>query len=266
MKKVNVLGFGIMGTQISALLQLLGYNVTVFGRQAWAEQKLHYERDLKLLRRGFTPNETIVDIRYVNEIGTLEPVMTIETLAEDLAIKKAVLGRLPFDVGKVDFFTNTSSYSPSEIHPSAHGLHFFNPIFALHFAEVTCDTSILSESGRAFLDKLRSAGFELVKTGGNRGYIGNTILFQEIASAFKLVDNYGYKSRDIDSVLLRMGHVASLFDIVDLVGIDVTKAILLNLKEVDPSINVSPLLSRAIDRGILGKKNKTTIRALIDES
>lgn len=262
--RANILGFGVMGRQISGLLQILGYEVFAWSRQMTSEKQRIYEKDLKLLRRTLSVKDILGSVVYVEDINQLEPCTTIEVLCENLGIKTSVLTHLRYGFDKVDLFTNTSSYSPKEISPLAHGLHFLNPIYALKFAEVTFDFSELKTEGQQFMRDLQSLGFALTRVTDNRGYIGNYVLFHEISAALRLVELYGYKSRTIDQVLSHMGRPISLFDIVDLVGIDVTKSIINNLREVDPSIYLSALLDEAIKKNVFGRKNRTSIRDVID--
>ena len=263
-KKINVLGLGVMGTQISSLLRLMGWQVFAWNRNLREEHRTRHERAVRLMGRmmGFTqaPGEIV----FVPEIKDLGKNLTIENLPEDLNVKREILNLLPYDWEGADLVTNSSSYEPREVHPKAHGLHFFNPLHVLKFIELAPGPSPLTPEGAALVDSLRSAGFEIIEAYGNRGYIGNYILFHEIASALKLAELHQYKSGTIDRVLSHMGRSTSLFDIIDMVGVDVTRSILINLREKDPSIYVPPLLDLAVSKGILGKKNKTSIRTLTD--
>jgi 3-hydroxyacyl-CoA dehydrogenase len=263
--KVNILGYGVMGRQIAALLQLLGFSVDVWTRSPGADPKRASQLALKLARRtlalaeGPEPGE----INFNVEIGSLEPACTIETLAENLQVKTAVLEQLPYDIRTIDFFTNTSSIQPHRVAPSAIGLHFFNPIFAIRLIELAGDPAAIKADGGLVIEALRKSGFTVVETHTNAGYIGNFILFQQISAALKLVDQFGYAPDQIDTVMNHLGASASLFDVIDLIGVDVTRAILLNLKDVDSSFHLSPSIEEAVQNNILGAKNKTSYRKFL---
>ena len=115
------------------------------------------------------------------------------------------------------------------------------------------------------MQSLTDNDFTLVQVKENRGYIGNFLLFSEIASTLKLVDEFGYTTHAIDQVRHCMGHEVSIFSIIDLIGIDTTKRILDNLHETDSGIYVSPVLEKALHRGIYGRKNGTSILEVINE-
>ena len=262
--KINVLGFGVMGRQISSLLQALGHEVFVWNRAFCEDRKLSYEKQLKSLTRCLSLQTISGSVTYTNQISDLKPQMTIEVLIEELEIKKKILSLLPYSASDVELFTNTSSYSPGEIHASAVGLHFFNPIQRIKFVELTRNPAELSGNAQELIGQIQSLGYDIIQTSENRGYLGNQILFREISNVLKLVDFYGYKSHTIDKVLSHTGRAVSLFDVIDLVGVFVVKRIIENIKEIDPSVYMSPLLDTAIKNNILGKKNNTSIREVID--
>jgi 3-hydroxyacyl-CoA dehydrogenase len=137
-------------------------------------------------------------------------------------------------------------------------------VHALRFAEFAAPPGTRTPGMEDLLRRLDGLGFALIEADFNRGYIGNYILFREIAAALQLIDRHHYTSRAIDEVLKRMGRPVSLFEIIDLVGVDVTLRIIQNLRGEDPSIHLSPLLQRAVSEGILGRKNQTSLRTLVD--
>ena len=62
---------------------------------------------------------------YVENFWELEENLTIETVTEDLRIKKEVISKLSF---KDNIFSNTSSIKLSQIGENINGFHFMNPI------------------------------------------------------------------------------------------------------------------------------------------
>ena len=264
---VNILGFGVMGRQIASLCVLMGVNVFLWNRSDSPVKQALYAKQVKRDRRLFKEScKGEGRFTPVSALSGLEDRMTIEVLVEDIHVKKAIVSELGFGFERIPLVTNSSSYSPVEIDPDAIGIHFFNPICTLRFVEFSADGSHLTSEVEEFLSLLRAFDFEIVTTSNNRGYIGNFLLFNEISNALKLIDRYGYRSRTIDAVLRHMGREVSIFDIIDRVGIDVTRRILENLREIDRSIEVSPLLLAAISKNIYGKKNKTSIRQVIDSN
>ena len=56
-----------------------------------------------------------------------------------------------------------------------------------------------------------------------------------------------------------------IFSILDLIGLDIAQYIFHNLHEEDNSIYKPKCIDDAINVGILGKKNKTSILSIVDE-
>lgn len=259
MKSINIIGFGTMGIQLAAFFYVIGYKVTVFNR-AFSDEKLkRLQIAKKVLGKNIDCVEEKTEIVFLDQVGLLTPGITIEALAEDLGIKQSVLNDLPFKLQTLGLFTNSSSFSPDEIHKEAHALHFFNPIHSVKLVETTCPLSSLP----LFRD-IQEAGMTVVHTKMNRGYIANYVLFREIAASLMLVEKFDYDTKTIDLVLKSLGRQSSVFDVIDFVGVDVTKSIIENLYETDPSITVPPVLNLALASGILGRKNKTSIRSILD--
>lgn len=264
--KFNVLGFGVMGRQIAALLQMLGHDVTVWNREISESRMERYHSERRVLMRKLGRSELTGTFRPEPVLDRLPAGLTIEVLAEELCVKQKILSGLPYAIEPMTLFTNSSSLLPNEIHPQAHALHFFNPIHALRLVETTLPPNEVDGEVKQLLDGLQNLGIAVVRTNANRGFVGNYILFREISSALKLIDQYRYTTKTIDTVMNGIGRATSLFEVIDCVGIDVVKHILENLHHDDSSIYISPLLQKALELNILGRKNKTTIRTLIDHN
>lgn len=255
--QINVLGYGLMAKQIAALLSLGGYKVYV-----WNHKKIdlsEIDRQMRVLRK-LTGLEKKGEIVFVEKIEDLEDYLTIESVIEDINVKKDIYKILS---GKITnaYCTNTSSVAPGEIGSEVHGLHFFNPItikFVEYFEATTPSNDLLE-----LLKFLELSDFEVLPVHDHRGYLGNNILFNEISTAFKLVEKYNYSVMSVSKFYDKFYNGRDLFNIVDLIGIDVVRSILRNLKDVDDTIYIPECLSVAISNGVLGKKNKTSIKQVL---
>lgn len=259
MKIINILGFGTMGIQLAAFFHVIGYKVTVWNRSFPDAKMKRFSIEKKTIEKKIKYEIEKQEIIFLDQIDLLPPAITIEALAEDLIKKKSVIGNLAYDVAEYSLFTNSSSFSPKEVHKDAHGLHFFNPIYAVKLVEATCTTICTT-----LLRDIQEAGMLVIQTKENRGYIANYVLFQEIAASLMLVEKFGYDTKTIDLVLEAMGRQSSIFDVIDFVGVDITKNILENMHATDIAITVPSVLNSALACGILGRKNRTSIRSLLD--
>jgi|GEM_PF-1718174 len=253
--QINILGMGVMGSQIAALVALSGCRVNLWSRRAGAQVTL-INREMRLLRRFLTTvPETAGELAVYEEIEQLPDCLTIETVTEDLDAKKAVIARLRTTHHAL-LFSNSSSYRPDELGPDVRALHFFNPISHMKLIEYI-DPDQLSAL-QPFRDFVLANGFTLVPVHPNRGYIGNFMLFSEISAFFRLLELWHYDEAELKAVCACLGH-RNAFEVVDFIGVDVCLRILENLQEGEAGLYVPELLRRAVRAGILGKKNNTSL-------
>ncbi|EAJ1260212.1 hypothetical protein CNS04_09090, partial [Campylobacter jejuni] len=111
MKEINIIDFGLMGKQISALFYLLGYEIGVYNKS-----KLNiyeFEKQIKLLQRKIDfSNFNAGKINIYQHIEDLKNSLTIESLNEDLNLKKEIMQILR-DNNIV--FSNSSSLSMDDL-------------------------------------------------------------------------------------------------------------------------------------------------------
>ena len=266
LKSINILGLGKMGEQISALLFLLGYDIFVCTSKNQENAKNNIEKNIKLLRRsGINSESSSASINILDNIHECKPNLTIECLPEDLEIKKTVINDLLHKSKGFTLVTNTSSIPPGEIHEDLIGLHFFNPIAKLRFFEFYSPHNTLSNQICQLLTDLASAGFTQINVQANGGYIANFFIFREISSLFEIYENYSYNIEDINLVLSCLNKNISFencIQLLDLIGIDVANQIFNNFSRIYKMYHPR-ILIEAEEKGILGKKNKTSIRALL---
>ncbi|EAM0891343.1 3-hydroxyacyl-CoA dehydrogenase [Campylobacter coli] len=87
MKEINIIDFGLMGKQISALFYLLGYEIGVYNKSKLNIYK--FEKQIELLQRKIDfSNFNAGKINIYQHIEDLKNSLTIESLNEDLNLKK----------------------------------------------------------------------------------------------------------------------------------------------------------------------------------
>jgi 3-hydroxyacyl-CoA dehydrogenase len=262
MLEVNILGYGQMGRQIASLLCLLGCDVVVWNRTMPEESSVL--RQLKLASKllGIPMNES--SIRVVSSIDEVNKrALTIEAVAENIDVKRDIFNHCSTSL-LGGYYTNSSSYSPAEIGEEVGGLHFFNPI-ALRLVEYCRPASLKNDGIDNLLALLERQGFNVVNVQPNRGYLANSLLFREIANVFFMMEQCRYSVSAIESVYKALHKDRHIFDIIDLVGVDTTYAILESLKVQDSAVYLPVSLKSAIENNVLGKKNKTSILKFLEE-
>ena len=257
---IIILGSGIMGRQISALMSLLDFNVTVFSRKNfikeinWNKKKLSKLLKIKL-------NENVINYNNFDE-NYNQNSLIIECVSENLGLKKKIYEK--FQHVKFGYYTNSSSFLSSEISETTGLMHFFNPI-NLKILEVIQPVKINVKNDLVYetiLKRLKDINFKIFNVNPNRGYLGNSIIFFQISNFFYLYEKLKYNKDDIIDLSKELEINLDLLNIIDLVGVDTCYNILKNLNEKDKRFYIPNLFEKALEKNILGKKNKTSIKDL----
>ena len=257
---IIVLGSGIMGRQVSALMSLLDFKVTVFARKNYIKE-INWNKKIlsKLLKIKFNEN----NIHYCNFDDEYDQnSLIIECLSENLELKRNFYKKFRFV--KYGYYTNSSSFLSSEISESAGLMHFFNPI-NLKILEILKPINSNIEGDDLYneiLNRLRNINFKIFNVKANRGFLGNFIIFFQISNFFYLYEKLKYNKEDIINLSKELEINLDLLNIIDLVGVDTCLNIMKNLNEQDNRFYVPDLFSVALEKNILGKKNKTSIKDL----
>jgi 3-hydroxybutyryl-CoA dehydrogenase len=271
-KRVGVVGSGIMGSGVAEVAARAGFEVVLRSRseQGAGTMVAGLEKSLaKQVEKGKLEDverTTVLGrVRAVTELAELaDSDLVLESIVEDLAPKQALFRELDGICGDGTILaTNTSTLSVKAIASATGrpeqvcGIHFFNPaavmpLVELVRAEQTSDQTLVA--GRAFAE---SCGKTVVDVRDQAGFVVNALLFPYLNNAVKLLDKGVATRDDIDAAMMGgcnfpMGPLALL----DLVGLDTSLAIIeaLYAEFKDPNYEPSPLLRRLVDEGKLGRK------------
>ena len=191
--------------------------------------------------------------------------LVIESVVEDLAVKKALFAELEKVVQpEAIFASNTSTLPIVELAVQTQrpdrvcGLHFFNPAPVMRLVEIVrpltaSDQTV--ESVRAFALACQK---EPVEVADRAGFVVNALLFPYLNNAVRMLESGTASMEDIDTAMqggcnFPMGP----FALLDLVGLDTSLSILDALYEEfrDPNYAAVPLLRRMVAAGRLGRKS-----------
>ncbi|MFT4264378.1 MAG: 3-hydroxyacyl-CoA dehydrogenase NAD-binding domain-containing protein [Nocardioides sp.] len=270
---VGVVGTGTLASGIIQVSAAAGYDVVVVGR---GQDKLdaitafvtkNYDRLIEKGRATEDDKSNVLDrITGSTERTALgDADIVIEAIAEDLELKKALFAELD-QIAKPGAIlaTNTSSLSIAELAAQTGrpdkvvGLHFFNPATVLKLVEVVsagttgADTT---ETAKAFA---RSVGKHPISAGDRAGFIVNALLFPYLNDAVKLSEAGGYSLAEIDDAQKATGLPLGPFELLDLVGNDVSLAIQRTLYGAfgHKGWAPAPTLVAKVEAGELGRKTK----------
>lgn len=273
-KRVGIVGSGIMGSGIAEVAAKAGFDVVLRSRaQASADAMVAgLEKSLaRQVDKGKLSDDdrtaVLGRVRAVSDLGELASCdLVVESIVEDLAAKKHLFSELDRICGPSALLTtNTSTLPVIEMAMETGrpekvcGIHFFNPAPMMPLVEVvraitTSDATV--EEARGFAE---ACGKSPVLVKDQAGFIVNALLFPYLNNAVKLLDS-GVASRDDIDAAMKGGCNFPMgpLELLDLVGLDTSLAILeaLYAEFKDPNYAPAPLLRRMVSAERLGRKSR----------
>jgi 3-hydroxybutyryl-CoA dehydrogenase len=273
-RSVAVIGAGTMGAGIAQVCAQSGWKTNLFDAFPEGLERAMNTIDAfwdKGIARGKTTAEQkqqwAANLHPVSDMS--EAVADVDLVIEAVPEIPSLKHQIFADLGKMTkanciLGTNTSSLSIEAIAQASGrpenviGMHFFNPVPIMKLLELVEHDSC-SEQTVAFA---QAAGAAMGKT---------TILVKDIPGfatsrlgvvlgneAIRMLADGVASAKDIDTAMvLGYKHPMGPLALTDLVGLDVRRDILLNLKQSfnDDSYTPHPLLEKLVAEGRLGKKS-----------
>jgi 3-hydroxybutyryl-CoA dehydrogenase len=276
-KKVGVLGCGLMGSGIAQVSAMAGYDVVVFEADqkaidkgfAGVEKSLAKLAERPVEKGGITAEQR--DATRARFKGTLNKQdladcdIIIEAIIENVEIKKATYAELDSIVKKDCIFaTNTSSISVTELMAATKrperfiGLHFFNPVPLMKLVEVVRTIATAPDVFETAVEFAKSVGKVPVRTSDKTGFIVNRLLVPYLLDAIRAYEEGVGSISDIDNAMkLGCGYPMGPFTLLDFVGLDTTYYIThVMFDEFKERRFASPaLLKRMVLAGWYGRKS-----------
>ena len=248
--RVNIIGSGYMGKQISALFRLIGFDVLIwnYNNQDLSAQ-IDYEtrkleKTLKVKAEGSS--------KFERNLSKFENNFTIETVTENLSIKKKIILNLNY---KENIFSNTSSLKLSNIGDHVNGFHFMNPV-STKFIEICKRNSFSKDLLSLVIEKLNKLSYQLINVQDSPGFLINKIIFKDISYFFYLIEVEKFDISEIDKFYQNDSTKVNPIKLVNIIGVDTSLYILENLNKHDKTFYIPELLKLALKKNILGNKNK----------
>jgi len=292
-KKVAVLGAGVMGAQIAAHLVNVRVPVVLFDLAAkdaagavaqGAAKNGIVTRAIDNLRKqkpaplGDVADAALIEVaNYEDDLAKLGDCdLVIEAIAERMDWKLDLYRRIAPHVARHAILaSNTSGLSitrlsealPEALKPRFCGIHFFNPPRYMFLVELI-DTPT---TGPQVLDQLETfvtstLGKGVVRAHDTPNFIANRIGIAGMLATLKEVEKFGLTPDVVDDLTgKKLGRASSgTFRTADVVGLDtmahVVKTLQDNLSaETDPfygTFATPPVLAKLLELGHLGQKSK----------
>jgi 3-hydroxybutyryl-CoA dehydrogenase len=274
MRRIGVVGSGIMGAGLAEVASRAGYEVVVRSRNQGSADSMvaSIDRGLaKSVERGkATEDERAAIVGRITATSDLDALaesdLVIESVVEDLAVKKELFAQLDTIVHpQAILATNTSTLPVIELAmvtkrpEQVCGVHFFNPAPAMKLVEVVRPLTASDETIAAVIAFATTCGKDAVEVKDRAGFIVNALLFPYLNNAVRLAES-GTASMESIDIAMRGGCNFPMgpFALLDLVGLDTSLAILDALYEEfrDPNYAAAPALRRLVSAGQLGRKTK----------
>jgi len=272
-KKVGVLGCGLMGSGIAQVCAQAGFETVV------------REIDQKFIDKGFGAIEknlskavgkgkmTQADKDAI--IGRLQGTVAlddlqdcdiiIEAVIEDLDLKNEMYAALDkICPEKTIFASNTSSLTVMSMAASTNrtdrfcGMHFFNPVPLMRLVEVVKTVATSKETIETCFEFSNKIGKTPILAKDNSGFIVNLLLLPYLLDAIRALEQ-GYASiEDIDTgIKLGLNHPMGPLTLLDFVGLDTTYNITNIMFEEyrEKRYAPPPLLKKMVLAGYYGRKS-----------
>ncbi|HID65009.1 MAG TPA: 3-hydroxybutyryl-CoA dehydrogenase [Anaerolineae bacterium] len=272
-KKVGVVGCGLMGSGIVEVCARAGYEVVVSEINDEFLQKGmdRLKRSLsKAVSKGKATQEEM-DAALARIRGTTDPAdfapcdLVIEAAIENMELKKNIFAELDGILRpEVIIGSNTSSLCITEMASATKrgdkvlGIHFFNPVPVMPLLELV-RTILTSDETLAIAREFgRSVGKTTVVAKDTPGFIVNRLLIPYLLDAVRIYEDGLATREDIDTAIkLGLNHPMGPLTLLDLVGLDTTLFIADAMFEEfkDPRYAAPPLLRRMVLAGHLGRKS-----------
>ena len=284
-KKVAVLGAGVMGAQIAAHLVNCKVPVILFDLPAKEGPKngivTRAVEDLKKLKPsplGVTGDAALIRLaNYEEHMEWLKDCdLVIEAIAERMDWKLDLYKKIaPFVAPHAIVASNTSGLSitklsevlPEEIKPRFCGIHFFNPPRYMLLVELintpTTEPHILDDL-EAFVTS--NLGKGVVRAKDTPNFIANRVGVAGMLATMKEVQNFGLSYDVVDDLTgKKLGRASSgTFRTADVVGLDTMAHVIKTLQdtlslETDPfyaSFATPEVLKTLLEMGHLGQKTR----------
>ncbi len=269
---VGVVGTGLMASGIAEVAAKAGNEVILRGRSEASikRSKGAIEKSLgKAVGKGkleqSAADEILARVTTSLDFSDLaECDLVIEAVAEDLPVKEEIFLELDRSVKPDAILASTTSSLPvvdlaatTDRPDRVLGLHFFNPAPIMKLVEVVRTVATSEDVEKRAIAWVSSIGKHPVRCRDRAGFIVNFLLFPYLNDAIHMHEQ-GYSTpADIDAAMkLGCGHPMGPFALMDIVGLDVTLAILNSLHEEfrERRHAPAPLLEHMVSAGYLGRK------------
>jgi 3-hydroxybutyryl-CoA dehydrogenase len=273
LRKVGVLGCGLMGSGIAQTAAAAGFPTVVrdVAEPLLEKGRASIAKSLgRLVEKGKLTKEVrdtaLAKLSFGTDLSALRDCDNIiEAVTEDLEIKNALWRELDRLCSPTTIFaSNTSSLTIAAMAAATSradkfvGLHFFNPVPLMPLVEVVRTVTTSPETFERAFDFARALGKEPVAAVDSPGFIVNRRLVPFLLDAARALERRVASTADLDRAMqLGCGHPMGPLALLDFIGLDTVVRIADIMFEAygDDRYAAPPLLRRMTREGFHGKKS-----------
>jgi 3-hydroxybutyryl-CoA dehydrogenase len=255
-ERLAIVGSGAIACGLAATAAHHG-PVLLLARSQSSAQRARASVEQTLSRMGAEVDPE--HIQVVTDPQALAPAtFAVEAVIEDHAVKAAVLAELRgILAAEALLASTTSSLSVARLAAASGdperfvGLHVFNPVTKMRLVELVFPDAAAAETRARALALCQTLEKTPVEVPDVPGFVVNRLLFPYLFGAVRLLEETGMDPAAIDTCMrLGAGHPMGPLALLDLVGLDVAKAIGETLGEPVPA-----RIEQLVADGALGRKS-----------
>ena len=270
---IGIVGAGTMGSGISQVAALTGYNIVM---QDVSEEATNrglgvIDKSLQRLvdREKITADAKDAAITKISTTTNLSELadcdLVIEAATENMALKLDLFEEID-KVARPETIiaSNTSSLSLTKLASVSNrpdkviGMHFFNPVPMMALVEIIRALQTSDDTFNSVDQLTRELGKTPVSVKDSPGFVVNRMLVPMINEAVFILYEGIASADEIDAAMkLGAGHPMGPLALADMIGIDVCLYVMNILLEEfgDSKFRPCPLLKQMVDAGYLGRKS-----------
>lgn len=275
MKKIGVIGAGVMGRGVAQDLAQTGHNVVLVDisddiLHAASQEVYQAVRFHSFLNRSegsnHDPDDVVSRINFTKDYHQLSDIeFLVENAVEKWEIKEPIYKEIDHICHEdVVFAVNTSAISITRVGgitkrpDKVVGMHFMNPVPMKRTVEVIRGYHTTDQTIQTAKDFLAGLDKEAVVVNDMPGFVSNRVLMLTVNEAIFLVQDQVAEPADIDKIFKEcFGHKMGPLETADLIGLD---TILYSLDVLYDSYDDSkyrpcPLLKKMVAAQLFGRKN-----------
>jgi 3-hydroxyacyl-CoA dehydrogenase/enoyl-CoA hydratase/3-hydroxybutyryl-CoA epimerase len=234
-RKVHVVGAGVMGGDIAAWSAYKGFEVTLNDReQRFIDAALQRAQELFAKKVKDEAKRPEVAARLKSDLagdGAADADLVIEAIIENAEAKRDLYSTVePKMKADALLATNTSSIPLDELRehiarPAQFaGLHYFNPVALMPLVEIIHHASMAPQTQERLAAFCKKLGKLPVPVAGSPGFLVNRVLFPYMLEAMTAYSE-GVPGAAIDKAAVKFGMPMGPIELVDTVGLDVAAGV-----------------------------------------